>query len=111
MFDVKDLSWLKDSYEDKKKRYKNVKKPKLLEGETTLIPFLSFYYSAFWELCTERRTDGYIPWTSIRKYCEVWGVIDSYEFDEFVRIIRAMDKAYMKHQQKERDKDMKKPSK
>lgn len=108
MYELKDLGWLERQWKERQKKGATEDQiPKALKGKAVLSPFLSFYYNSFWELCTDRRQDGYIPWTAIRKYCEVWGIVDPAEFDSFLRIIRAIDKAYVDHMQKEREKNLK----
>lgn len=54
---------------------------------------------AFWELSSERQagmTVGSIPWSAIRSYAQECRVL---EFNIFLRIIRAMDNAYLTHKE------------
>ncbi len=54
-----------------------------------------FYWSAFWELSTDRQKGedtGPIPWSSIRAYAS------DDRMNVFSTIIRAMDDAYLSHQ-------------
>jgi hypothetical protein len=58
---------------------------------------LSFEALAFRELSTDRPAAfdrGAIPWRSIDAYAARYGLIGD-DFDRFVRIIRAMDAAYL----------------
>jgi len=58
---------------------------------------LSFEALAFRELSTDRPVGldrGAIPWRSIDAYAARYGLVGD-DFDRFVRIIRAMDAAYL----------------
>jgi len=63
---------------------------------------LSFEALAFRELSTDRSSAfdrGAIPWRSIDAYAALYG-LGGDDFDRFVRIIRAMDAAYLDHLRK-----------
>jgi len=62
-----------------------------------LPSYLGFEASAFRELSTDRPVGferGAIPWRSIDAYAARYGLIGD-DFDRFVRVIRAMDAAYL----------------
>lgn len=50
-----------------------------------------YYWRAYWDLSSERREGGPIPWTAIRRYFDVEGFG---RFSDFKGIITSMDKAY-----------------
>lgn len=57
------------------------------------------WFSAFWELSTDRRIDGGpIPWSAI----EAWPV-PAHERGRFLRCIRAMDRAFLDAMQRKRE--------
>lgn len=73
--------------------------PQLIDGSHS-------FYNAFWDLDSERAIGmqpGRIPYSAIRKYAMNHGISDS---DVFIRIIMAMDKAYLSHNSGGDDKTM-----
>lgn len=73
--------------------------------ESLIAPELADIELAFWEafreLSTERQVGmsaGPIPWSSIQRYVQEHPFVDA---NTFSRIIRAMDGAYLNHQQGE----------
>lgn len=53
-------------------------------------PRMGFYFAAKRELNTDANDAGVIPWTALKIYADTYG-LDVEQFDEFVRIIRAME--------------------
>lgn len=60
---------------------------------------LAFFWTAWRELSTDRETGmgvGRIPFTSIAKYAECYGILPDIDaFDRFRVIIRAMDSVFI----------------
>lgn len=54
------------------------------------------WYSAFWDLCTDRQMGGRIGYSAARAYGRDCGWSDD-EFQVFWRVIRAMDGVYLEH--------------
>ena len=70
--------------------------PKLTSG-------LEFYWTAFWDLASDRdfgMSEGPIPWTAMNDYALRYSLSND-EFDRLCYIIKAMDKEYLKHRDKE----------
>lgn len=68
------------------------------------MPGLNPYFEAFRALTTDRPVGmgaGPIPWTSIDRYARRYG-FNGDEFEELEHHIRALDSAYMEHQQSEK---------
>lgn len=62
-------------------------------------PYDAFYLNSFWDLATCRQialepTD--IPWTAINEYADYRG-LTGYVKDFFIRMIRVVDKEYLKY--------------
>lgn len=56
-----------------------------------------FYWESFQELSTCRMVEmGSIPWIAINEYCKRWGIEGDF-FEMFNKMIRSMDRVYMKH--------------
>jgi len=67
--------------------------------QSRVEPFhqLGFEWSAFANLSTDRPVAfdrGQIPWSSIDAYAARYGLVFD-DFDRFVRLVRAMDAAYL----------------
>ena len=73
----------------------------LREGdEMPEVTHFQFYISAFNELSTSRPVGmeaGYIPFTAILEYFKVYPVAS---FEDFLYLIRVMDREYMSKQEK-----------
>lgn len=57
-----------------------------------------FHWSAFSDLSSDRQVGfgiGPIPWTAIDRYAERRQIDDTDEYDRFLRLIRAMDRAFL----------------
>jgi hypothetical protein len=64
-----------------------------------LFPHLAVDAEAFRDLSTDREIGmgrGPIPWSAIHLYGERYGLVKD-DFDRLVRIIRAMDGAYLSY--------------
>ena len=76
------------------------KEPSALLNRPEIWPWLSFTWSAWWELHSDRQmTMGgplRIPFTSIDRYADRYGIAGVDSFDAFRELIRAMDGAYLK---------------
>lgn len=58
---------------------------------------LDFYYSAFWDLASDRNMGfgvGPIPWSSMIKYCEVYNIWED-EQNRFITLVKGMDLVYL----------------
>lgn len=68
----------------------------------TLQDGLGFYYTAYYELLSERQSGmevGQIPWYSIVKWAEFHGLHDRDEIDILIRYIRSLERAEFDHAQ------------
>ena len=69
-----------------------------LQTRVTVLPHLSFHWGAFNSLNSDRQSGmslGQIPWTSIDRYAQRYGIDDPDEFDRFSSLIRAMDRTFL----------------
>ena len=83
--------------------------PDTLLDEPELLPGLSFYYSAFWDLFPDRQMGmsvGPIPYASMRDYCIDWNLDDEMAFN-LKRLIRKMDGAFLEWQEQQSKKTQK----
>lgn len=74
--------------------------PKAIQDAPELALGLEFTYTAFWEMGTCRPVGfgvGYIPWRDILKYAEHYH-LDEEATEDFMFLIRAMDKAFMEQE-------------
>lgn len=77
--------------------------PDQLLNEPMLHEGLDIYYSAFWELNTDRQVGmglGPIPYSSIRNYCKDRG-LGGDQSDNMMRLLRKMDSEFIKFQEKQ----------
>ncbi len=68
---------------------------------------LQFVWGAFWDLHTDRPIGmgaGPIPFASIDRYAERYGIVALDDFDAFRELIRALDDTYLTWSAKRRDK-------
>ena len=68
---------------------------KALENRPVLLPGLELYFQAYNELSFDRPVGmsvGFIPWSSIVKWCEINGVYDIDDVSTCIRYIRALEK-------------------
>lgn len=73
--------------------------PKALQDRPEVFEHLSFVWSAWWELHTDRpmgMSVGPIPFTAISAFADRYGVAELDAFDTFRELIRAMDGEYLK---------------
>jgi hypothetical protein len=80
--------------------------PKAIANAPELNLGLEFVYSAYWDLSTCRDYGwgcGPIPWTSIFDFAK-GHELDADETEEFVHLIRSMDKAHLEHINAENEK-------
>lgn len=78
------------------------------DNRPSLSPFLASYYEAFWELSSCRSAGmgiGPIPWTAIDAFSKSRGINDQDELSVFMKLIRAMDGAYIAHVNETRQKE------
>jgi hypothetical protein len=71
--------------------------PKAIRDAPDLALGLEFTYSAFWELSGCRSVGfgiGFIPWSAIADYAKVQE-LDREDADDFIYLIRAMDRAFV----------------
>lgn len=64
---------------------------------------LSLYYTAYFDLTSDRSVgmgEGPIPWTSIERYCDAFG-IEGEQREDMHFFLREMDRAYLGHRAKE----------
>jgi hypothetical protein len=70
-----------------------------LETRVAPAPHLLFHWAAFAALSTDRQVGmgiGPIPWTALDRYAERHGINDPDERERFERLIRAMDREFVK---------------
>lgn len=70
--------------------------PKALLDRPQLLPGSDFYMTAYQELQTERSIGmalGPIPWSSIVSYAKSSGITDEDDIQDFLTIIRALERA------------------
>lgn len=76
-----------------------------------VLPEAEFYYRAWCELSGDRQMGmggvGPIPFMSLDRYADRYGVHNVDEFSLFSRIMRAMDSVYIKHVKDDVDKRVK----
>ena len=93
--------WMIEQYEERK-----LKKPDWMLHRPTVPQELLWYWDSFWELDTERKwTQGLprgIPWSGIQRYAQHHKT----DFDYLLKMIRAMDGAYLTHKAEEHEKRM-----
>lgn len=77
--------------------------PRLLEPPPEVNPGLAFYMNAFWDLCSDRRDGGRIPWTAIDAWCTAHRVPLDERHDVHFLVGRT-DMAFMNWTKKKRDK-------
>jgi hypothetical protein len=71
--------------------------PDFIRDAPELLPGLSIYLNAFWDLSTCRQMGmglGPIPWTNTREYCTILGGDEQFQ-EEFHYLIRRLDQAYL----------------
>lgn len=78
--------------------------PKRVQEAPVLREGLIFYWSAYVHLCTERTSNGAIPWSAIRTYANEYDMGEE-EFGFFYEIIRRMDSAYLGWADKQKPQD------
>ena len=69
-------------------------------------PHLLFHWSAFGNLTSDRQMGmgiGPVAWTAVDRYAERYGVDDPDEYDRFVRLMRAMDMAFLSWHAEKKD--------
>jgi len=89
------------------------KLPPAIRDAPELRMGLELYYGAFWDLSTCRplgMSEGPISWLSIDAYATARG-LDAEQRDDLHHHIRAMDRAYLGHLAKTRDKAAKRDGK
>lgn len=62
-------------------------------------PSLDFIWDAFWILSSDRSlgmSEGPIPFASINRFAQRYGLDDLASFDEFSALIRGLDREYLK---------------
>lgn len=77
----------------------------MIKNAPELLPGLNIYYDAFLELSTCRAIGmslGYIPWTAIKEYGEVYQ-FDSEQTEDLFYFVREMDQAFLKYHAKVQD--------
>lgn len=70
--------------------------PKALENRPVPIQGMDFYFDAYSQLQTERQIGmavGDIPWGSIVKYAQFHGIENPDDIQDFITIIRAVERA------------------
>lgn len=80
--------------------------PDAIQNAPELILGLEFAWNAYWDLCSCRDYgfgSGPIPWTAILDYCRAHE-LDSDDREDFIYLIRAMDKAHLGYIDAEREK-------
>lgn len=80
--------------------------PKKIAEAPELWEWLWFYFTAFLELCSCRSTgfgEGPIPWTAMNAYAIRYQIVDEEEFDLFMRLLTALDMAYLKYRNTKRE--------
>ena len=85
------------------------KLPPAIRDAPELTQGLALYYGAFWDLNSCRSIgmgEGPISWLSVDAYATARG-FDAEQRDDLHHHISAMDRAYLKHQADEREKDRK----
>lgn len=85
------------------------KLPPVIRDAPELTLGLALYYGAFWDLNSCRTVgmgEGPIPWLAIDAYATARG-FDAEQRDDLHHHISAMDRAYLKHQADQREKDRK----
>lgn len=73
--------------------------PPSIQNAPELWLGLELYYGAFCDLDSDRSfgwSAGPIPWTSIRRWADTYGVTGD-QFNDLVYFIRAMDAAYLSY--------------
>ncbi|MHB2265658.1 phage tail assembly chaperone [Aliihoeflea sp. PC F10.4] len=74
--------------------------PAALERRPELPAWLSFCWQAFWDLHTDRPSSFGgalpIPFSSVDRYAQRYGIGAVDHFDSFADVIRRMDRAYLK---------------
>lgn len=79
-----------------------------MQDEPELADNLSWIWSAFWELGSDRPIGmggaGPIPFSSLDRYAGRYDIDDGEEFDRFRGFIRRMDAAYLKWARKKGEK-------
>jgi hypothetical protein len=78
-----------------------------LNSRPEIPAYLEFIWEAFWQLSGDRQYGamggvGPIPFSSLDRYADRYGVSDPDQFDSFVVMIRALDVAYINHVSKSR---------
>jgi hypothetical protein len=76
--------------------------PSVLAARPEVWEENALVYAAFWDLNAERNSgwgEGVIPWAAIRSYAEVIEVDPL----ELLRMVRPLDKAYLKHRKQEQE--------
>ena len=75
--------------------------PKALQARPSLEPHLTFWWNAFVELSRDRPVHmgavGSIPFTSLDRWAQRYGITGLNEFDTFRAVMRAMDAVVHAH--------------
>ena len=74
---------------------------KALNSQPQIEPYQKFFWTAFWELSSDRALGGMggvgpIQFSSIDRYAQRAGIVDPDQFRRFLRVIRSLDSAYVK---------------
>jgi hypothetical protein len=83
--------------------------PPTLLNEPELLPGLEIYYSAFWDLFSDRQLGmgvGPIPYSAMRAYCLDWEMDDE-QASDLKRLVRKMDHVFLEWQEKQSKKSKK----
>ena len=72
---------------------------KAIERRPEIEPYLRFVWDAFWELSGDRALSfggaGAIPFSSIDRYAQRYGIDDTDQFSRFSHLIRQLDAKYL----------------
>jgi hypothetical protein len=75
--------------------------PSKIANQPVLTEVDELFWLAFTHLATERIPDGAIPWLSIVRWAEYYG-LDDEDAEDLIEVVRAMDSAYIGHQNEKR---------
>jgi len=84
--------------------------PQAIQNAPELWIGLGLYFGAFQDLDGDRPsgwTVRPIPLAAILNYCQAYNIVDE-QREDLIYFLRAMDKAYIKHETKKQDKKKKK---
>src|SRR5690606_11766519 len=98
-----ELRWERDGFSVEAALAKGRPIPDWAKEEPQLLPGDEFYVEAFWELCSERLMPmGQIPWRSIVEYGRHKSLDDDI-LPVFHTVVREMDRAYLRWQAEQAD--------